>query len=89
MSKMESSIEPVTNQSSSKTEEDRLMMAKDDIETYSSKADENNYEMNIEEKVNCSNKKLCLHCLQCCIISSCTDDFVYFCNLSLRKHKKK
>ena len=63
MSKMESSIQPVTNQPSSKTEEDRLMIAKDDIETYRSKADENNYAMNIEEKVNCSNKKLCLHCL--------------------------
>ena len=62
MSKMESSIQPVTNQPSSKTEEDRLMIAKDDIETYRSKADENNYAMNIEEKVNCSNKKLCLHC---------------------------
>ena len=41
MSKMESLIQPVANQSSSNTEEDRLMMAKDDIETYSSKADEN------------------------------------------------
>ena len=60
MSKMESLIQPVANQSSSNTEEDRLMMAKDDIETYSSKANENDSEMNIEEKVNCSNKKFCL-----------------------------
>ena len=48
---MESSIQPVDNQSSLKTEHDTLMLSKDDIEIYGSKADEKNN--NIEETVNC------------------------------------
>ena len=48
---MESSNRPVTNQASSKTDQDMLMMSKDDIEIYGGKEDEQQNEMNIEEGV--------------------------------------
>ena len=57
---MESSIQPVTNRSSSETELDTLMMTKVDTKIYSGKANKQQNEMDIEEKVNCNIKLICL-----------------------------